>query len=114
MEKHPVLAEIFCARAGCFHFPFGILNSGDLRGFLRHLRTPLIWLVCLTDMRNAEIGRAIMKLKNTVIVVNDIEHSKQFYHDLFGLDQVLDQDGNLILTEGLVLQDRRRYGSILT
>ncbi|MCI8891835.1 MAG: bleomycin resistance protein [Eubacterium sp.] len=55
-----------------------------------------------------------MKLKNTVIVVNDIEHSKQFYHDLFGLDQVLDQDGNLILTEGLVLQDRRRYGSILT
>lgn len=48
-----------------------------------------------------------MKLKNIVIVVNDIEQSKQFYHDLFGLDQVLDQDGNLILTEGLVLQDRK-------
>lgn len=27
-----------------------------------------------------------MKLKNILIVVKDIEKSKQFYHDLFGLD----------------------------
>lgn len=46
-----------------------------------------------------------MKLKNILIVVKDIEKSKQFYHDLFGLDMVLDNDGNMILTEGLVLQD---------
>ena len=46
-----------------------------------------------------------MKLKNILIVVKDIERSKQFYHDLFGLDMILDQDGNMILTEGLVLQD---------
>lgn len=46
-----------------------------------------------------------MKLKNVLIVVKDIEKSKQFYHDLFGLDLVLDNDGNMILTEGLVLQD---------
>ena len=26
-----------------------------------------------------------MKLKNVLIVVKDIEKSKQFYHDLFGL-----------------------------
>lgn len=26
-----------------------------------------------------------MKLKNILIVVKDIEKSKQFYHDLFGL-----------------------------
>ena len=32
---------------------------------------------------------------------------KQFYHDLFGLNMVLDNDGNMILTEGLVLQDER-------
>ena len=44
-----------------------------------------------------------MKLKNILIVVDDIERSKQFYHDLFGLDMVLDNDGNMILTEGLVL-----------
>ena len=48
-----------------------------------------------------------MKLKNILIVVKDIEKSKQFYHDLFGLNMVLDNDGNMILTEGLVLQDER-------
>lgn len=46
-----------------------------------------------------------MKLKNILIAVTDIERSKQFYHTLFGLDVVLDSDGNVILTEGLVLQD---------
>lgn len=46
-----------------------------------------------------------MKLKNILIVVKDIEQSKKFYHDLFGLEVVLDQEGNMILTEGLVLQD---------
>ena len=48
-----------------------------------------------------------MKLKNILIVVKDIEKSKQFYHDLFGLDMVLDNDGNMILTEGLVLQEEK-------
>ena len=48
-----------------------------------------------------------MKLKNILIVVDDIEKSKKFYHELFGLDTVLDNDGNVILTEGLVLQDRK-------
>ena len=46
-----------------------------------------------------------MKLKNVLIVVKDIERSQQFYHDLFGLELLLDNDGNMILTEGLVLQD---------
>lgn len=50
-----------------------------------------------------------MKLKNILIVVKDIEKSKRFYHDLFGLDMVLDNNGNMILTEGLVLQDEK-YG----
>ena len=48
-----------------------------------------------------------MKLRNVLIVVEDIERSRKFYHDLFGLDMVLDNDGNMILTEGLVLQDRK-------
>ena len=46
-----------------------------------------------------------MKLKNILIVVKDIGRSKKFYHDLFGLNTILDSDGNMILTEGLVLQD---------
>ena len=40
-----------------------------------------------------------MKLKNILIVVEDIEKSKKFYHDLFHLDLILDQDGNLIEME---------------
>lgn len=48
-----------------------------------------------------------MKLKNVLIVVKDIEESKKFYHDLFGLELILDNDGNMILTEGLVLQDEK-------
>ena len=54
-----------------------------------------------------------MKLKNVLIVVKDVERSRQFYHDLFGLDVVLDQDGNLILTEGLVLQEERIWKTFL-
>ena len=45
-----------------------------------------------------------MKLKNVLIVVKDINKSLKFYHDLFGLELILDNDGNMILTEGLVLQ----------
>ena len=54
-----------------------------------------------------------MKLKNVLIVVNDIERSRQFYHDLFGLELILDNDGNMILTEGLVLQDRTIWEKFL-
>ena len=46
-----------------------------------------------------------MKLRNVLIVVKDIEKSRKYYHDLFGLDMLLDNDGNMILSEGLVLQD---------
>ena len=54
-----------------------------------------------------------MKLKNILIVVKNIEKSKQFYHDLFGLDMILDSDGNMILTEGLVLQDEKIWKEFL-
>ncbi len=54
-----------------------------------------------------------MKLKNILIVVKDIERSKQFYHDLFGLNMILDNDGNMILTEGLVLQDEKIWSDFL-
>lgn len=46
-----------------------------------------------------------MRLRNVLIVVKDIERSKKYYQDLFGLDVILDNDGNMILSEGLVLQD---------
>ena len=48
-----------------------------------------------------------MKLRNVLIVVKDIEKSIKFYHELFGLDLIFDNDGNVIMTEGLVLQDKK-------
>ena len=54
-----------------------------------------------------------MKLKNVLIVVKDIEKARQFYHDLFGLDMLLDNDGNMILTEGLVLQEQKYWEAFL-
>lgn len=56
---------------------------------------------------------AVMRLKNILIVVKDIEKSKKFYHDLFGLSMVLDNDGNMILTEGLVLQEEKIWKEFL-
>ena len=50
-----------------------------------------------------------MRLKSFLIVVNNIEKSRQFYHDLFGLQMILDNDGNMILTEGLVLQEEKYW-----
>ena len=54
-----------------------------------------------------------MRLKNFLIVVKDIERSKQFYHDLFGLEMILDNDGNMILTDGLVLQEETYWKEFL-
>lgn len=54
-----------------------------------------------------------MKLKNVLIVVNNIERSKKFYKDLFGLDVILDNEGNVIMTEGLVLQDASIWENFL-
>ncbi len=54
-----------------------------------------------------------MKLKNTLIVVKDIEKARRFYHDLFGLELILDNDGNMILTEGLVLQEEKYWKEFL-
>ena len=53
-----------------------------------------------------------MRLRNILIVVKDIEKSKKLYHDLFGLDIILDNDGNVILTEGLVLQDEKVWKDV--
>lgn len=46
-----------------------------------------------------------MKLRNVLIVVNDMDRAIKFYKEIFGLQVVLDQDGNVIMSEGLVLQD---------
>ena len=47
-----------------------------------------------------------MRLKNILIVVEDIKRSQKFYQELFGLKTIADFDGNMVLTEGLALQER--------
>lgn len=54
-----------------------------------------------------------MKLKNVLIVVKDMEKSIAFYRELFGLEVILDNDGNVILTEGLVLQDAKVWSDFI-
>ena len=54
-----------------------------------------------------------MKLKNVLIVVKDMEKSIAFYRELFGLEVILDNDGNVILTEGLVLQDAKIWSDFI-
>ena len=53
-----------------------------------------------------------MKLKNYLIVVNDICKSKKFYEELFGFKVLMDNDGNLVMTDGLVLQERKYWSEL--
>lgn len=52
-----------------------------------------------------------MKLKNILLVVSSIEKSKAFYEELFGMQVLVDFGKNIILTEGLVLQERELWES---
>ena len=54
-----------------------------------------------------------MRLKNVLIVVSDMQRSINFYRDLFDLQVILDQGGNVIMTEGLVLQDKKIWTEFL-
>ena len=54
-----------------------------------------------------------MRLKNILLVVSDIERSKRFYRALFGLEVVMDFGENVILTEGLALQERKLWETFI-
>ena len=47
----------------------------------------------------------LFKLKNVLIIVDNIDESIDFYEELFGLRVITSQEGNVIMSEGLVLQD---------
>ncbi|MBO4265396.1 MAG: VOC family protein [Clostridia bacterium] len=50
-----------------------------------------------------------MKLGGFLIVVKDIGRSLKYYHELFGLEMLVDNDGNMILSGGLVLQEEKYW-----
>ncbi len=54
-----------------------------------------------------------MKLNGFLIVVKDIEIAEKYYHDLFGLETLADNDGNMILSGGLVLQEEKYWRGFL-
>lgn len=54
-----------------------------------------------------------MRLKNVLIAVNDMDKAIRFYKEIFGLQVILNQDGNVILSEGLVLQDAKIWKKFL-
>ena len=54
-----------------------------------------------------------MRLKNILLVVENVEKSVAFYKELFGLQVLRDFGGNVILTEGLVLQDKKIWENLI-
>ena len=54
-----------------------------------------------------------MRLKNVLIAVNDMDKAIRFYKEIFGLQVILNQDGNVILSKGLVLQDAKIWKKFL-
>ena len=46
-----------------------------------------------------------MRLKGVLLVTRDIGRSRKFYEDVFGLKLLGDNDGNMVLSEGVFLQD---------
>lgn len=51
----------------------------------------------------------MMKFGGFLIVVKDCKRARKYYHDLFGLEMLVDNDGNMILSEGLVLQEEKYW-----
>lgn len=54
-----------------------------------------------------------MRLRNVLIAVNDMDRAIRFYKEIFGLQVIRDQDGNVIMSEGLVLQDAKIWQQFL-
>ena len=46
-----------------------------------------------------------MKYKGTLLAVKDCDQALKYYHDMFGLQLLQDNDGNMELTGGLYLQE---------
>ena len=54
-----------------------------------------------------------MKYTSTLIAVADMEKSKQFYHDVLGMNVIADFGANVTLDGGLVLQTMDTWKSLI-
>ncbi len=54
-----------------------------------------------------------MKFTGPLLVVADMDKAKKFYHDVLGLDVVLDFDANITLTGGISLQTKESWATFI-
>ncbi len=54
-----------------------------------------------------------MKFSGFLIVVKDIRKAEKYYHELFGFETLVDNDGNMILSGGFVLQEEKYWRMFL-
>ena len=54
-----------------------------------------------------------MKYKGTLLVVKDCGRALKFYHDMFGLQLLQDNVGNMELTDGVSLQEAEYWVKFL-
>ena len=54
-----------------------------------------------------------MRLRNILLAVSDMEQAKAFYQKYFGLSVIRDFGENVILTEGLVLQEKKSWERLI-
>lgn len=54
-----------------------------------------------------------MKFRGFLIVVKDSKKAMKYYHDLFGFEMLADLDGNMILSDGLFLQEETYWRGFL-
>lgn len=54
-----------------------------------------------------------MKFKNPLLVVKDIEKSKEFYKKVLGLDVIMDFGANVTLTGGIALQSEETWKNFI-
>jgi len=73
----------------------------------------LVDIIMTWIQKELERQKKIMKLKNVLIVVDDMEESIRFYKEMFGLQVIMKQEGNVILSEGLVLQDAKLWADVI-
>jgi len=54
-----------------------------------------------------------MEFKNPLIVVDDIDRSKKFYSEIFGLQVIMDFGANITLTGGISLQSKETWATFI-
>ena len=54
-----------------------------------------------------------MRLKGVLLVTRDIGRARKSYEDVFGLKLLADNDGNMVLSEGVFLQDEEIWRGFL-